>query len=289
MAQNSTSVSPSTESSTHHSTTLPEVYTEPGLLVVPPDSTLEACYPQTPALSNEKISSSNEPLKHSEYMLPWWRTHWIWIIAGAIIIAGGIIGGAVGGTVGNKFRYETPTEALSSSSLSTAHVPSIYRSITSPAAPNTSTSSVTSTAITSASSSASSAKTTRTGTVRTQTPAPSATPSNQVYVGKLDDDTPIGFVVNGSSNAACAWAVNHVPDGHNPCGSVFTLPDGFEYVWNGCGGDVWITWRNPSNHDDVQFQDLGNPRSCGSVPLTYKCGTETIHAEYICPNHTIGG
>ncbi|KAK7969356.1 hypothetical protein PG996_002207 [Apiospora saccharicola] len=268
MAQNSTSVSPSTERSTHHSTTLPEVYTEPGLLVVPPDSTLEACYSRTPALSNEKISSTNEPLKHSEYILPWWRTHWIWIIAGAIIIAGGIIGGAVEGTMGNRFRYETPTEVLSSSSF---------------------ISSVTSTAITSASASASSTRTTRTGTVRTQTPAPSATPSNQVYVGKLDDDTPIGFVVNGSSNAACAWAVNHVPDGHNPCGSVFTLPDGFEYVWNGCGGDVWITCWNPSNHDEVRFQDLGSPRSCGYVPMTYKCGTVTILAEYICPNHTIGG
>lgn len=171
----------------------------------------------------------------------------------------------------------------------TTHIPPIFRSFPSQASPTTSTSSVTSTPITSASSPASSTRPTRTGTVRTQTPAPSATPSNQIYVGELDDGTSIGFVADGSSNAACAWAVNHVRDGHNPCGSVFTLPDGFEYVWNGCGGDTWITWRNPSNQSAIQFQDLGNPRSCRNAPLTYKCGAETIHANYICPNHTIGG
>ncbi|KAK8048680.1 hypothetical protein PG994_010410 [Apiospora phragmitis] len=171
-----------------------------------------------------------------------------------------------------------------------AHFPSIYRNLPAQASPTTSTSLVTSTPVTSASSSiSSSTRTTRTGTVRTRTAAPSATPSNQVYVGSLGDNTRIAFAANGPSNAACAWAVNPFPDGHNPCGSVFTMPDGFEYVWNGCGGDTWITWRNPSNDKDVQFRDLGNPRSCSYTPQTYRCGTETIHVDYVCPNHTIGG
>lgn len=116
-AQSNTTDIPSTENSTYHFTALPEVRAESGLLVVPPDSTLEACYLQTPALSNEETSPSNDITKPLVKKLPWWRTHWIWIAAGAIVVAGGIIGGAVGGTVGNKSRYENPTESLSGSSL----------------------------------------------------------------------------------------------------------------------------------------------------------------------------
>ncbi|KAK8089972.1 hypothetical protein PG997_004933 [Apiospora hydei] len=279
MAQTGTSDIPSPEGSKHHSATLPEVCPESGLLVIPPDSTLEVYRPQIQHASGLEVTSScYEPATPPEKKLPWSRTHRIWIIAGAIVVAGGIIAGVVGGTVGSKSRYEGSTEALSSSLSLPVQTPS-----------TTSVSSATSTPITSTSSSTSSARTTKTETVSTRIAAPSATPSNQVYVGELDDGTSIDFVANASANAACAWAVNPVREGHNPCDSVFRLPHGIDYIWNDCGGEVWITWRNPSNDNEINYQDLGNPKGCGDVPKTYKCGTETIHAKYICPDHPIGG
>ncbi|KAK5655845.1 hypothetical protein OQA88_5384 [Cercophora sp. LCS_1] len=40
---------------------------------------------------------------------------------------------------------------------------------------------------------------------------------------------------DNTTSSACNYTVILLADDGNPCREIFVLPDGFEYVWNGCG------------------------------------------------------
>jgi len=69
----------------------------------------------------------------------------------------------------------------------------------------------------------------------------------------------------------------------NPCGIPFLLADGFEYVWNGCGGPTWATWRNPGAGENGKYEFLGNCTGVG-VDQTWKCGDAVLRGMYFCEN-----
>ncbi|KAK3323025.1 hypothetical protein B0H66DRAFT_602439 [Apodospora peruviana] len=68
--------------------------------------------------------------------------------------------------------------------------------------------------------------------------------------------------------------------GLNPCSIPCLQWDGLEYVINGCGGDLWITWRDPGVSTQTEFELYSN--DCPYVPQNWKCGTTTIHGDWRC-------
>jgi len=71
----------------------------------------------------------------------------------------------------------------------------------------------------------------------------------------------------------------------NPCGIPFLLADGFEYVWNGCGGPTWATWRNPAAGESGKYEFLGN---CTGAGQTWKCGDSVLRGVYLCGGGDLG-
>lgn len=121
--------------------------------------------------------------------------------------------------------------------------------------------------------------------MRKPTIDPSATPKFPVWIGRAISDTfrrSIGFVDTGSSDSACHYATLLDDVDENPCGLPWQGADGLKYVWNGCGGQTWVTWINPASGSS-RFQFLGN---CTWKPETWgQCGEvedTTISLGWLC-------
>jgi hypothetical protein len=113
-------------------------------------------------------------------------------------------------------------------------------------------------------------------------PSPTETPRFPIYIGNAQGANfkrTVGFPNDGTPNTACTYGKILEIDGGNACGKPFTLLDGFEYVWNGCGGDTWVTWRNTGS-ESAAFLLLGN---CVWRPQTWKCGDVTVNGNWLCP------
>lgn len=117
----------------------------------------------------------------------------------------------------------------------------------------------------------------------TQTPTVSQTPKFQVRIGNAqgqDFKKTVGFLDDGTAAGPCSYATILEVDGGDACGVPFNLADGFQYVWNGCGGQTWVTWRNPAG-GNASFADLGE---CKWAPRTYACPDNvTVNSVWLCP------
>jgi hypothetical protein len=112
----------------------------------------------------------------------------------------------------------------------------------------------------------------------TSTPGPNDSPQFPIYIGQGEngeDNLRLAFAMDSTRAPWCSYQT--LPDSANPCGRPFILSDGFEYVWNGCGGDTWATWRNPSG-DATEYRTLLT-KSCEWKPYTFKCGNVLVKPE----------
>lgn len=122
----------------------------------------------------------------------------------------------------------------------------------------------------------------------TATPGVGDTPRFPIYIGEGEGDDGenfrLAFVVDGTSTAACNYGFIPASTEVNPCGRPFLLADGFEYMWNGCGGDTWATWRNPSSRD-TEYRML-HEGPCEYVEQSFNCDGTLVHGDWLCRNST---
>ncbi|KAM0240251.1 hypothetical protein ACHAPO_002147 [Fusarium lateritium] len=204
------------------------------------------------------------------YTDPWYKRYWLAILVLSIIVTGGIIGGAIGGTLASKKDSKSDNnigEVTTSSSIEVT----------------TTTQSQTATTITTTEPTVT---TTERSTIKpTSTPSPDEAPRFPIYIGGAengDDRFRIAFVMDQTRAPWCSYQT--LPDSSNPCGRPFILSDGFEYIWNGCGGDTWATWRNPSDNES-EYKVLLT-ESCAWKPETFKCGNVLVKPEWLCGSST---
>lgn len=121
----------------------------------------------------------------------------------------------------------------------------------------------------------------------TATPAASDTPRFPIYIGEGDEDGDkfrLAYVVDGTRNASCKYGIIPASIDENPCGNPFLLADGFEYMWNGCGGDTWATWRNPSSDDNEYHMLHDGP--CEFKARSFDCDGTVVTGAWLCGNST---
>ncbi|KAK4443056.1 hypothetical protein QBC34DRAFT_443656 [Podospora aff. communis PSN243] len=226
-------------------------------------------YPGLEAISSRHRNSSSvlaPPLIQKRSM-----HFWLLLSTGCLLVAGAIAGSIAGALL--SARNSSTNEGSNPSPTVHLPLPSSTASTT-PPAESSQTRQTTST---------SSATQRRTRTP-TATPSPSQTPTLPIRIGNAqgaDFKSTISFPDNNSTQAACSYTVILEIDGsENPCGRPFVLSDGFEYVWNGCGGPTWVTWKNPAE-EIAMFRALGNGQ-CVVDEQTWGCGNVTVRGHYKC-------
>lgn len=119
----------------------------------------------------------------------------------------------------------------------------------------------------------------------TATPTKGDVPRFPIYIGhgeKGDDEFRLAFVMDRTVTPWCSYQIRK--DSKDPCGPPFTLLDGFEYHWDGCGKDSRAFWRNPSENGTEWHTLLS--RSCEFKLQRFQCVGVIVSAEYLCGNST---
>ncbi|KAK0627915.1 hypothetical protein B0T14DRAFT_580207 [Immersiella caudata] len=118
-------------------------------------------------------------------------------------------------------------------------------------------------------------------TTSTSTPTADVVPTFPVRIGNAAGSSfrsTVSFLDDGTALAPCHYTTVLEVDGPNPCGIPFNLTDGLEYVWNGCGAETWVTWRDPVSDGKAHF--MGN---CASDPKTWECdGGVVVKGNWLC-------